>query len=383
MSGWGLSPHARGNPLFKLALPLLHGSIPARAGQPLLIQAAVNNNTVYPRTRGATSELLRLYVIVSGLSPHARGNRDEPLRRRFCCGSIPARAGQPRSLRRPRWRRAVYPRTRGATTWACWSCPTGFGLSPHARGNHWVLALVDQGKRSIPARAGQPCTCRWPCSCRPVYPRTRGATRYTTSGTYMSSGLSPHARGNHCVPEGIASFVRSIPARAGQPPSTAPRMSTAAVYPRTRGATGAAALGRPRSKGLSPHARGNPADPCPYSQHLRSIPARAGQPHLARTAPANSTVYPRTRGATTSCTRAVVSNQGLSPHARGNRALPRACGGPERSIPARAGQPRRPDAGGGGSGVYPRTRGATTCRCTVRVLRSGLSPHARGNLLYT
>ena len=154
----GLSPHARGNPSAPRSLPGPTRSIPARAGQPRTPCLPRIGQGVYPRTRGATPVKAVSQSIAAGLSPHARGNRLEMRSPRHRQGSIPARAGQPIIGRHNPTNQGVYPRTRGATVVRPPPQSLGRGLSPHARGNPDRNTSHDPLKGSIPARAGQPAT---------------------------------------------------------------------------------------------------------------------------------------------------------------------------------------------------------------------------------
>ncbi len=71
-------------------------------------------------------------------------------------------------------------------------------------------------------------------------------------------------------------------------------------------------------KGLSPHARGNQALPLLYLQRHGSIPACAGEPLYNVNYKLYEGVYPRMRGGTVTTTNLVHVCVGLSPHARGN-----------------------------------------------------------------
>ena len=70
-----------------------------------------------------------------------------------------------------------------------------------------------------------------------VYPRTGGGTREVASGSMMTSGLSPHGRGNRFEADHRIDRRRSIPARAGEPAGEYPRSASGKVYPRTGGGT--------------------------------------------------------------------------------------------------------------------------------------------------
>ena len=213
------------------------------------------------------------------------------------------------------------------------------GLSPHARGNRQQLQMAEPGEGSIPARAGQPHARVSETPEAEVYPRTRGATVLWRIIFVLLEGLSPHARGNHCQHGQRLRGGRSIPARAGQPLVKSTRHMCRMVYLRTRGATHIMPWPIIHTGGLSPHARGNPVYVCQRLRHCRSIPARAGQPGLSLRGPTLKRVYPRTRGATPPGLLGAVPSTGLSPHARGNLLFPTGCLRRVRSIPARAGQP--------------------------------------------
>ena len=151
------------------------------------------------------------------------------------------------------------------------------------------------------------------------------------------------------------------------------------VYPRTGGGTASPRPGECRMGGLSPHGRGNPHEAMPPHNPARSIPARAGEPRRARKESSERAVYPRTGGGTAIGTCHLPFLRGLSPHGRGNPALSLAPGERRRSIPAREGEPRSRSTPRGASAVYPRTGGGTD---VVRVRvgdEAGLSPHGRGN----
>ena len=98
---------------------------------------------------------------------------------------------------------------------------------------------------SIPARAGQPSSAGSCATTPTVYPRTRGATRVRPRlelQAWLRQRVYPRTRGATDV---SVELWR--------------RRNCTQVYPRTRGATGPTLglLPGARSRGLSPHARGN------------------------------------------------------------------------------------------------------------------------------
>ena len=243
----GLSPHGRGNRGENV--PVGHcefgGSIPARAGEPrkLPVEQSHVRMEVYPRTGGGTDW------------PPGAG-----------CGrprwrSIPARAGEPwppgagRAARRVyprtgggtavldpdpgagRAARRVYPRTGGGTAVLDPDQGEEPGLSPHGRGNRGQVRPDADATGSIPARAGEP-----------------GGVHH------------------------LGAAGGSIPARAGEPTKAGQRPYLLKVYPRTGGGTIGVAFKTALARGLSPHGRGNHMVEVRRKYYLRSIPARAGEP---------------------------------------------------------------------------------------------------------
>ena len=195
----GLSPHVRGNLSSRRLSSGFTGSIPARAGEPQPPWSFTRCVRVYPRTCGGTSHASLDPAGERGLSPHVRGNPVSTLIPENDVGSIPARAGEPTSTRRPRKRRRVYPRTCGGTQTAPWQAWLASGLSPHVRGNRvgTQARLITEG--SIPARAGEPLQNRHDLHEARVYPRTCGGTPQPGKFRERKWGLSPHVRGNPCI----------------------------------------------------------------------------------------------------------------------------------------------------------------------------------------
>ena len=378
-SSRGLSPHGRGNPGDHIDDLDVHGSIPARAGEPSLVDATSIPGGVYPRTGGGTFLGVGPITPGEGLSPHGRGNHHAIRRAASRTGSIPARAGEPGAATEPgAWER-VYPRTGGGTFIRVMDDGKMEGLSPHGRGNREDLDAGGAGGGSIPARAGEPCRGRDFYVEPRVYPRTGGGTHEKESVVFAPKGLSPHGRGNPSALPREPSPSGSIPARAGEPGSRRGGQSRRAVYPRTGGGTLMSSSGTGRGRGLSPHGRGNPGRDARRSGPPGSIPARAGEPHHDHPFSPYVRVYPRTGGGTRSHESRRESRTGLSPHGRGNR--PRMTQGRWRSgsIPARAGEPIRAFACTSFSAVYPRTGGGTLVSLASGWLPGGLSPHGRGN----
>ena len=255
------------------------------------------------------------------------------------------------------------------------------GLSPPTRGNLCESSSLLTARRSIPAHAGEPASSSPNTTAAAVYPRPRGGTDGAIENNKISDGLSPPTRGNRVRAPAGTSRRRSIPAHAGEPSSCDTCRSRWAVYPRPRGGTSVDnSLNRMR-EGLSPPTRGNPPLGETAPPPARSIPAHAGEPSAPRPAVAQREVYPRPRGGTAFRRGRDSSAGGLSPPTRGNLHVADAALRVWRSIPAHAGEPTSTIPPRILGRVYPRPRGGTVDRTHNDVVAQGLSPPTRGNHL--
>ena len=213
-----------------------------------------------------------------GLSPRVRGNPIPGWR--SCAGrrSIPACAGEPKSMRRLRRRFGVYPRVCGGTCPRCCGRICGWGLSPRVRGNLRRAGPLRHLPRSIPACAGEPVTSASISAIWSVYPRVCGGTEARLFSASPVEGLSPRVRGNLWNHWPAQFLEGSIPACAGEP---LPEISTKPlrkVYPRVCGGTVPWVVCIRMPLGLSPRVRGNRCRAWCRAALGRSIPACAGEP---------------------------------------------------------------------------------------------------------
>ena len=215
----------------------MKGSIPAGAGEPLVVWPNGLGDAVYPRGCGGTQGDEPGVKAVQGLSPRVRGNRRSSGRTDRLQGSIPAGAGEPSPAGRLRASTRVYPR--------------GCGEPPI------TSVEVPQDR---------------------VYPRGCGGTHTGVRLARRVPGLSPRVRGNRRRRDEPDDTVWSIPAGAGEPSPSLTLTATRRVYPRGCGGTcGRRGHGRNR-KGLSPRVRGNRDIDVKNSFRTGSIPAGAGEP---------------------------------------------------------------------------------------------------------
>ena len=133
---------------------------------------------VYPRERGGTVSNYINASAAYGLSPRTRGNQRDHRPGLVLHGSIPANAGEPSSSRWARTPRRVYPRERGGTADAQGKSITEMGLSPRTRGNRWPGTPPAVRLGSIPANAGEPQCFDERTLPVGVYPRERGGTSH-------------------------------------------------------------------------------------------------------------------------------------------------------------------------------------------------------------
>ena len=91
----GLSPRVRGNRKQCAAAGSRERSIPACAGEPLASMLVKYSKRVYPRVCGGTDITTRPAGLLLGLSPRVRGNRVKIALLFAIQGSIPACAGEP------------------------------------------------------------------------------------------------------------------------------------------------------------------------------------------------------------------------------------------------------------------------------------------------
>src|SRR5690606_3124794 len=110
------------------------------------------------------------------------------------------------------------------------------------------------------------------------YPRIRGGTRHRWMMILRRPGLSPHTRGNLYILDCYTASGGPIPAYAGEPNSSSITAKLDRAYPRIRGGTHTNPRHSVSREGLSPHTRGNPMMSAPVVLRCGPIPAYAGEP---------------------------------------------------------------------------------------------------------
>ena len=149
--------------------------IPAGAGNSTANQLPEPTSPVYPRWRGELMISSYPSICFSGLSPLARGTRDDSIAADESELFIPAGAGN----------------SAGNIT----NKINVNGLSPLARGTHVTRHWTAETTRFIPAGAGNSSSSLPNPSVVTVYPRWRGELIVVILAAVMPPGLSPLARG--------------------------------------------------------------------------------------------------------------------------------------------------------------------------------------------
>jgi len=151
----GRSPHARGRRDAAVRAAGGAGSIPACAGETMWCTFASAAMRVDPRMRGGDFWWRWWRWCCLGRSPHARGRQQ--LSAPSCAPprSIPACAGETKTSRESQAPRKVDPRMRGGDAYGDSAIVEEMGRSPHARGRPLSHDYAARQRRSIPACAGE------------------------------------------------------------------------------------------------------------------------------------------------------------------------------------------------------------------------------------
>ena len=396
----GRSPRERGSPPVALSSLDRRGSIPARAGEPRPTTQRVVCCRVDPRASGGATREPAPEPRNEGRSPRERGSRERVGAVEHIPGSIPARAGEPRSSRAVSFPTEVDPRASGGAGGTGSPPAPGRGRSPRERGSRRRPSEAHLERGSIPARAGEPAPRSTRTTWRWVDPRASGgapgrrASRRGAWGSiparagepwisetqYEPSRVDPRASGG--APSGFLSALGTkgrSPRERGEPASSCARTHASRVDPRASGGASTLALPRHDLRGRSPRERGSPQLPDASADGQWSIPARAGEPLRRGGLPAVIGVDPRASGGALPGRPASRAYAGRSPRERGSRTSILRVDSPPGSIPARAGEPRRVGERGTSPRVDPRASGGASDSARVGPSTRGRSPRERGS----
>ena len=196
--------------------------------------------------------------------------------------------------------------------------------------------------------------------------------------TAEKDGSSPRSRGTPIPARHRPISSRFIPALAGNTTNSRACRNSRSVHPRARGEHPAETLHQIVAHGSSPRSRGTPADAVPQSEHMRFIPALAGNTPAGRCGPPGPSVHPRARGEHRMARSKRVAKVGSSPRSRGTRIAGRRAIRMVRFIPALAGNTSVRLVTASLLPVHPRARGEHRGGLLGLPYVGGSSPRSRG-----
>ena len=187
-------------------------------------------------------------------------------------------------------------------------------------------------------------------------------------------------RGKRVLLVETVEHIRIIPARAGQTGSSRPPWSAPSDHPRACGANKGSQDGFAQLFGSSPRVRGKRTAKTGQHATKRIIPARAGQTRYFQQRRFRRPDHPRACGANAAVIVSIRVTAGSSPRVRGK---PRIRGHRQqnhRIIPARAGQTASECCSRCRPPDHPRACGANLLALKAVLIVSGSSPRVRGKL---
>ena len=170
-----------------------------------------------------------------------------------------------------------------------------------------------------------------------AHPRSRGEHSTPPAAMQVWSGSSPLARGTHKKDAHNKEHVRLIPARAGNTRGYRTVSMFLSAHPRSRGEHTGYGVTSDGVPGSSPLARGTQGAGSGGHPPRRLIPARAGNTYRVSGSVRWASAHPRSRGEHFSSSRHFMPGTGSSPLARGTQNTTPTHPKKIRLIPARAG----------------------------------------------
>ncbi|CAH2603741.1 conserved protein of unknown function [Rhodovastum atsumiense] len=349
---------------------------------------------------GGASAACRRSRSAWGPSPRGRGSLFAQVGNGLRSGSIPAWAGEPRHDPSTCCPMRVHPRVGGGAGGSVSPSAVWCGPSPRGRGSPCRGWIRGPRPGSIPAWAGEPACCTAERAWSRVHPRVGGGAQHLARLEADAPGPSPRGRGSRGQRGGRGVAAGSIPAWAGEPSHLCSSQFLSRVHPRVGGGAQDGGGGAVEIQGPSPRGRGSPVRTSDTSEGLRSIPAWAGEPAVARNPGRQVQVHPRVGGGAAGRLLPQSLGRGPSPRGRGSRAFMVPPVRRSGSIPAWAGEPLslepvtlwgrvHPRVGGGApraalldvaDRVHPRVGGGAAVRVVCVPGVEGPSPRGRGSL---
>ena len=197
----------------------------------------------------------------------------------------------------------------------------------------------------------------------------------------QGAGRSPRVRGSRSHVADHDPGSGSIPACAGEPSTTNTVPSVIRVDPRVCGGAKATVNSSSVCAGRSPRVRGSLPGTIEVRDVSGSIPACAGEPRRPLRRSSMPWVDPRVCGGATWIRSSFMAMTGRSPRVRGSLCQFIEAHGPDGSIPACAGEPQSTYSGCLPVWVDPRVCGGALHALPAIFKYSGRSPRVRGSHL--
>ncbi len=374
----GSSPRGRGTPALKADAYASRRFIPAWAGNTRPSRRRCGGRSVHPRVGGEHELWPRAVADVGGSSPRGRGTRHWCKSQRLNARFIPAWAGNTNRGTSGLPRSPVHPRVGGEHGPSGRTTRAFRGSSPRGRGTLELVQGKTDKARFIPAWAGNTRT-NFSCACQTaVHPRVGGEHAFSSSARARMSGSSPRGRGTRCGHAGDTPHQRFIPAWAGNTGVIRRGNPAPSVHPRVGGEHDTGMTAELPLTGSSPRGRGTLGLKQFRQTTLRFIPAWAGNTLCHRSRARNTPVHPRVGGEHSIPATKPCRQIGSSPRGRGTLTLPSGFKDHIRFIPAWAGNTCTTPSAQRTTPVHPRVGGEHTTSTTSFVIIGGSSPRGRG-----
>ena len=191
------------------------------------------------------------------------------------------------------------------------------GTSPRVRGKLISDALLDLGKRYIPACAGEAPWFTTRATVIPVHPRVCGGSSFVGWLALSGPGTSPRVRGKHEASQARHLINRYIPACAGEARNAKGLSYGLQVHPRVCGGSPPSVAQPPNQAGTSPRVRGKLRRERARRFAEGYIPACAGEACRAASGSRRTGVHPRVCGGSDAARQRPELPPGTSPRVRG------------------------------------------------------------------
>ena len=315
----GSSPRMRGTQQRQHAGGLLHGIIPAYAGNTCRNGTRGCCTWDHPRVCGEHWLIAFASAAISGSSPRMRGTRDSVDCRDCTSGIIPAYAGNTCLLRRRPRHQRDHPRVCGEHACGDDGHARIQGSSPRMRGTRRMETSAITRTGIIPAYAGNTTGASKTAAEAGDHPRVCGEHMDFPHLQNATAGSSPRMRGTLSLARQCARTRGIIPAYAGNTKRKRVRRTINRDHPRVCGEHPRAPIIMFTSAGSSPRMRGTQGGVVVGGGAHGIIPAYAGNTPCIPVFCGMNGDHPRVCGEHMSTKRSAAFFAGSSPRMRGTR----------------------------------------------------------------